>query len=334
MKADRENLGDDAQTSRQIWTDYWRSGRRGCLTDEAPPWARDHVAQLWREWFLQQARGARILDLACGAGDVARIALSSGGAADLAFAIEGVDLADFIGPCETASASVNGTTMRLRAGINLADLPFPDNSFDCEVSQFGIEYAETQAAVRELARTLKSDGCGLFLLHHKASVVSAAAASRLDAFIAVFGDDAVFEKATSVYEAISAGKAQSVVTARLGEFRQSLRSAVGIYSAHYAWETNLRDIMDFLSDLARNPGVYDPSDAVRRVHSAREAIAAWKLRQESQLAAALDDSGMQALADVLRRYGLNPREIAVVHNPSSGAILAWRCAFAAAGFVG
>ncbi|HEX9159425.1 MAG TPA: hypothetical protein VF835_04285, partial [Rhizomicrobium sp.] len=57
----------DRQLSEQIWTEYWRSGRSGCLTDEAPPSARDHIAQLWRNWFVHQPRGARIIDLACGA---------------------------------------------------------------------------------------------------------------------------------------------------------------------------------------------------------------------------------------------------------------------------
>lgn len=323
----------DRQLSQQIWTEYWRSGRRGCLTDEAPPSAREHIAQLWRNWFLHQARGARILDLACGAGDVARIVLSAGGAADLAFEIEGVDLAEIAGADDTTS--VNGaTTMRLRGGIDLARLPFPDKGFDCAVSQFGIEYAEVETAIPEVARTVKRDGCGLFLLHHKASAISAAAASRLQAFTAVIGDGAVLDHAKKVYEAISTGAAESVVAVRLAEFRQRLRSAVSIYSASYAWETNLREILDFLSDLARNPRFYDPLDAMRRVEGARETVKAWRLRQQSQLEAGLDEEAIHGFADTLRRHDLKPAEIAVVHDPASGAILAWRLAFAAARFAG
>src|ERR1700747_2162393 len=85
--------GHDAKSSAWIWTEYWRTGRQGCLTDEAPPSAQAHIQSLWRSFFQELPRGARIVDLACGSGEVARIALSVGEAARLAFAIEGVDLA-------------------------------------------------------------------------------------------------------------------------------------------------------------------------------------------------------------------------------------------------
>src|SRR5579864_3867808 len=95
----------DRQLSRQIWTEYWRSGRAGCLTDEAPPSARDHIAKLWHSWFGQLSCGTRILDLACGAGEVARTALRVGSEAQLRFQIEGVDLAELAGTAETQASA-------------------------------------------------------------------------------------------------------------------------------------------------------------------------------------------------------------------------------------
>jgi len=320
----------DLQSSRRIWTEYWRGGRRGCLTEEAPASARGHIENLWRCWFRQLPRGARIIDLATGAGDVARNALSIGGEAELRFVIEGVDLAEFDGTVET-EPSARGTTMRVQGSIDLARLPFSNKSFDCAVSQFGIEYAHVEAACCELARVLKPTGGGLFLVHHRESEISTAAASRLQAFTSVIGNSAMLDSARQVYEAISARASQSLVAARLQKFRQSLHAALETHSLGYAWETNLREILGFLSDLARNPHIYDPFDALRRLDAARDMIAAWKSRQESQLAAALDENGMRAFADTHRRCGLNPLEISVVKDPANGAILAWRFAFAATG---
>ena len=318
----------DLQASARIWTEYWRSGRQGCLTDEAPVSARNHIESLWRSWFRKRPSGTQILDLACGAGEVARIALSVASEGKLRFGIEGVDLAALERSVER-TAFEHGTTMRLQGGIDLARLPFPDRSFDCAASQFGIEYADVEAACRELARVMKSEACGLFLIHHRESAISTAAASRLDAFAAVIGDGVVLDRARQLYEAISARSAESLSVSRLLEFRQDLRRIVKLHSSRFAWETNLREILGFLTDLARNPKLYDPLDALRRLSAAQERIAMWKLRQESQLAAARDERGIGALSDCLGRFGLKSGEIGVVNDPATGESLAWRLAFAA-----
>lgn len=317
----------DLQSSRQIWTEYWRGGRQGCLTDEAPPSARDCVERLWRSWFQQQPPGARILDLACGAGDVARIALGVGAERQLRFTIEGVDLADIEQAMHTQS-STSGTTMRLRGGINIGRLPFPDGSFDLAVSQFGIEYANPAASCAELARVLKPGGGGLFLLHHKESAISAAAAARLRAFASVIGDGVILERARSVYQAIGARSAERIVASRLAEFRQNLRTATETHVTKFGWEENLREMLTFLADLARNPGLFDPFDAQRRLSSAQDMIGAWRSRQEAQLAAALNESGITAFKETSRRAGLKPLDSRLVRDPVDNTVLAWELTFA------
>lgn len=219
--------------------------------------------------------------------------------------------------------------MRLQGGIDLGSLPFPDRSFACAASQFGIEYADVDAASRELARVMKSEACGLFLIHHRESAISTAAVSRLEAFAAVIGDGVVLDRARQVYEALSARAAQSLIASRLSEFRQDLRRAIKLHSSRFAGETNLREILGFLTDLARDPHLYDPRDALRRLSAAREKIAAWKLRQESQIEAARDERGIRMLSDCLGRSGLKSGDVGVVNDPATGEPLAWRLAFAA-----
>src|SRR5438270_9312301 len=254
--------GHDPGSSAWIWTEYWRTGRRGCLTDEAPVSARNHIEALWRGWFRQLPQSARIVDLACGSGEVARIASSVGEEARLLFDIEGVDLA-LLDETGESKARGNGTTMRLRGGIDIAHLPFADGSFDCAVSQFGIEYAEPRAACREVARVLAQQGRGLLLVHHAESAITAAAASRLQAFAALIGDGLLLDRARGIYEAIARQAPRESITTQLAEFRQSVRQTLDMHSAKWAWEGNLREILAFLADLARNPQIYDPFDALR-----------------------------------------------------------------------
>ena len=318
----------DLQSSRRIWTEYWRSGRGGCLTDEAPVSARKHLAALWRAWFLDLPRGARIVDLACGSGEVARIALSTSAEARLAFNIEGVDLADGIGGTDRAG---NGTTLHLLGGVDLCRLPFPADSFDCAVSQFGIEYGDVEGACCEVARVLKPASRGLFLVHHSESAITSAARARLQAFAYVIGNGMAFDRARQVYEGIAHGAGESAAATQLSEFRQSLRDALAVHSTECPWETNLREILHFLSDLARSPQIYDPFDALRRLAAARDMIAAWKSRQESQLAAARDEAGMRVFAETMRRSAMEPGDISVVKDPASDAVLAWRLTIVATG---
>ena len=318
----------DLRSSREIWTEYWQGGRRGCLTDDAPASAQTHIADLWRNWFQRQSRETRILDLACGAGDVARIALAVGAEARLAFAIEGVDLAELDSAIGT-QASAHGSAMRLQGGIDISRLPFPDRSFDCAVSQFGIEYADVNAACRELARVLKPGGGGLLLLHDRESAISTAAAARLQAFASVIGEGGLFDRAKQTYEAVAARAAEPVVASRLAKFRQNLRAAAEAHAARWAWESNVREILGFFDGLARNVRFYDPFDALRRLEDAHAKIAAWKARQEWQLPAALDKSGVAALAELFSRSGLEPIELDLVKDPATGAILARQLTFAA-----
>jgi ubiquinone/menaquinone biosynthesis C-methylase UbiE len=318
--------GHDPGSSAWIWTEYWRGGRRGCLTDEAPPSAQAHIESLWRSFFQELPRRARVIDLACGSGEVARVAFTVSAEAHLEFCIEGVDLADGIGGTEESDS---GTTLRLRGGIDLSCLPFPDNGFDCVVSQFGIEYANVSGACRELARVLQPAGRGQFLVHHSESAITSAARARLQAFASVIGDGVAFNRARQLYEGIAQRAGQSAIVARLSEFRSCIRKALAAHAAQCSWEMNLREILGFLADLGRHPQIYDPVDALSRIDAARDSITAWKARQQSQLAAAQDAAGMEALAATMRASDLRPGEIGQVNDPESGGVLAWRLDFAA-----
>jgi SAM-dependent methyltransferase len=278
---------------------------------------------LWSDFFQELPHGARIIDLACGSGQVARIAFAVSEVAQTAFAIEGVDLAQLGGAERTRS----GTTLRLQGSIDLSRLPFPDASFDSAVSQFGIEYAAPESACRELARVLKPASRGLFIMHHRDSAISAVARSRLQAFASVFGDGIAFDRAGQVYGAIAERAAEPVIATRLAILRESVRSAAAMHREECPWETNLREILGFLSDLARNPQIYDPVDALRRLEIARGTIMAWKARQQSQLAAARNPDGMEAFAAAMRAADLQPRDRGLVTDPVNGAVLAWQLKF-------
>ena len=124
------------------------------FTDGADPEYEEQILPLVA-YHLEGAR--RVLDVGCGEGQVARLALTNG--AELAV---GVDPAC----AQVKAASVRGGGAHYgRAGA--AALPFAEASFDTVVACLVFEHIrKVDAAIAEVARVLEPGGRFLFFLNH------------------------------------------------------------------------------------------------------------------------------------------------------------------------
>ncbi len=127
------------------------------LIDLATSYQDQVVPALMEEWAPRVAaaadirRGDRVLDVACGTGVLTRAAASRAGPSG---AVTGLDR----NPGMLAVASRLSPTLRWQQGTAEA-LPFPDQSFDAVVSQFGLMFVpEPAAALREMMRVLVLGG--------------------------------------------------------------------------------------------------------------------------------------------------------------------------------
>jgi SAM-dependent methyltransferase len=116
-----------------------------------------HVPALFGQWcdrMLVAARvrpGQRVLDVACGTGILARHALTRVGPSG---SVAGVDP----GPGMLAVAREKAPDIDWRHGT-AESLPFPDDSFDAVVSQFGMMFfTDRSQAVHEMTRVLVPGG--------------------------------------------------------------------------------------------------------------------------------------------------------------------------------
>ena len=112
----------------------------------------------WADQLLDvaaPAAGARVLDVGCGTGIVARRAAASVGPGGH---VAGVDLNEgMLAVARAASATVR-PPIEWRQG-DAAKLPFPDGSFDVALSQQMLQFASDPSAVlREMRRVLASEG--------------------------------------------------------------------------------------------------------------------------------------------------------------------------------
>ena len=152
----------DRSDSAQAWTTFWQEQGDGsrCLANLHPD-VRRALSDHWSAFASTLAPTARIIDLGCGAGIVARTLL----AAESQLKVTGVDLATLPPSNDAQFEIVPGTAMEA--------LPFADAVFDAAVSQFGFEYARVDEAAKEVARVLAPGSPISFLIHHsQSSVVS------------------------------------------------------------------------------------------------------------------------------------------------------------------
>jgi SAM-dependent methyltransferase len=137
---------------------WYQAGVGGSL---AELYERDLVPAIFGPWvedLLAAADvrpGARVLDVACGTGVVARAAARRVGATG---AVVGLDLSPAMLAAAAALPSVAGAPIAWQAGNALA-LPFADRSFDVVVCQQGLQFfPDRLAAMREMRRVLAPGG--------------------------------------------------------------------------------------------------------------------------------------------------------------------------------
>ncbi|HZF98142.1 MAG TPA: class I SAM-dependent methyltransferase [Pseudoxanthomonas sp.] len=151
---------------QQAWGAYWATGAlHSCVTSYDGNYAGE-IAKFWVKEFENLPKHSRVLDLATGNGAIPKLLLDIRGNE---VQIDGVD-ASQISP-RWLELEKHGR-IRFWPKVWMERLPFPDNTFDCVCSQFGIEYAERPAAWLEALRVLKTGGRLHCVLHHKDSVLT------------------------------------------------------------------------------------------------------------------------------------------------------------------
>lgn len=150
------------EAGAENWSRFWLEF---CPADKpheqcyVPEDGRDAVDRHWAHFANDLPRGARAIDLGCGAGTVGRQLLSHRN--DLRVA--GVDWARVPAPSQDH--------LTIHTPVSMEALPFGGGSFDAAVSLFGIEYGDIAGTARELERVLKAGARFSFLVHHRESEI-------------------------------------------------------------------------------------------------------------------------------------------------------------------
>lgn len=150
------------------WTKFWADPEQSRCADRAHGmWTA--LAWHWAGVAHSLPRGTRVLDLGCGAGVVGRLLLDA--RPDLR--VTGIDAARV--------PAADRRHLVLMSSVAMEVLPFGGRRFGAIVSQFGLEYGDVSATVREVARVAQAGARLAFVVHHARSPVVADTRSRLRA---------------------------------------------------------------------------------------------------------------------------------------------------------
>jgi ubiquinone/menaquinone biosynthesis C-methylase UbiE len=155
------------------WNEYWTTSNSVHSFSEGQ-YSKGYDGELrsiWNAVFNSLPKSAQGIDIGCGNGGLALLAVQSGNNFDM----YGCDAANIM-----PLASVDTTQEHFKMlpqitfcpNMKAEDLSFEDNHFDFALSQFGIEYSDLNLSIPQVLRVLKPGGRFIAMLHHKNSFVT------------------------------------------------------------------------------------------------------------------------------------------------------------------
>lgn len=282
------------------WSVFWRSaGAGGCLATLPAP-ARDALANHWRAVARQRRTADAVLDLATGDGVVP----GHMAAMRRDLRLVGIDGAEALPPPPPGVETI--------AGVPMERLPFPAGAFALVTSQFGIEYGDRPAILREVGRVLRPGGTVSFVIHHRDSEVVARNRDRGAALRWVAFDNRMIERARDM---VAGGTPRA----------DRVRMVAGIAAEGAERFPGSSLVSDFARSVqAVVDGGWPPAEGRAVLATLRHRAGMEIARIDALLRCAHDAADMAGLAAALSGIGVRA-QTSVMRDPGDGGdrSLAW-----------
>ncbi len=315
--------------ARTAWADFWShsashadhrfrdAGTAGVL--------REHWDNVFATRFVPGA-SLSVLDAACGEGALLRAARDRAGAVDdLSLHLHCTDIAP--AAVRAAAESVGDALPVAPVVADGAALPYADESFDCVVSQFGLEYAGVDAFA-DAARVTAPTGALSALVHREGGAIEVECRANLALLEAVreAGLLRTLERLSSLATRQAAGKAAPAALTRAVERFHTASASVG-EALRAAQPGAARTLIERLwrdcSTAAARAGRYGAGDLEAWLAAHAAELDAYAHRMRSMIEAARDEAEMAEIASGLEAYGLTTVDIGEVRARDGDPPLAW-----------
>jgi len=249
----------------------------------------------WTGLFAELPAGHRVLDIATGNGVLLVWATKGARAAGRELTLTGVDLAE-IDPARFLPEYEGDLAAARFIGNTAAEsLPFADGSFDVVVSQYGLEYADLDVALAEVARVLAPGGQLHWLAHSTDSIVVAEGRAQLVGIDLLLAPDGPFAAMKAYIQARARGRKVSRATRILTE---ALRSAEAHCHANPP-ATLVRQLCGGILHTANQFETYHPADAEQWLAENLKRLRGQRQRTRDLLSARLSRDRLATVEQVL-----------------------------------
>jgi len=294
------------------WSRYWATGAPHSCAGSFEQAYGGAIGAFWREAFAWLPADARVLDLACGNGALARLLV--GARADAGLRCDAVDLAD-VAPAWARS----DRRLHFHARTAAEALPFPDACFDLVASQFGIEYADLSRAFPEALRVARPNGLVHLVVHHRDGRPCTLAREELAHVAWLTEAGGWFDAASAMLEPLSLlaapdGRARLAAEPRFAHVRQAFDDLVAQARARRAASVCgdlLDDVQEWTAQAFRAAGTQGRAEGAAALSHVRSTVDDVHARLQDLLGHALDDEAVRALAATARRLGWALRHAAL-----------------------
>ena len=249
----------------------------------------------WSEFFAQFPSGKRVLDIATGNGVLLVWGARAARAAGRELQLSGIDLAEIDPARFLPEHRADLEAVRFFGNTAAESLPFADGSVDVVVSQYGLEYADLEPALRETARVLASGGQLHWLAHGVDSAVVAQGRAQLldmDLLLAPKGPFAAMQ----TYIRSRAGNRN--VDRATRQLTEALHSAEAHCAAHPP-ATLVRRLCRTILDTVNRFEKYHPADTERWLAENLNRLRGQRQRTRDKLSACLTEDRFARVERVL-----------------------------------
>ncbi len=293
-----------AQPATPAWSRYWASGAAHSCAGSFDDAYGGAVGAFWQEAFALLPRPARVLDIACGNGALARLLTAVRDDADLR--CDAVDLADV-----RPGWAREDPRLVFHPGTPAEALPFADGSFDLVASQYGVEYAEFDRALPEALRVVRPGGLVHLVVHHRDGRPCTLAREELAHLDWLERESGWFDAAAAMLEPMGllaepGGRDRLQRESRFAAVRQSFDAVVAEArrrQAASACGDLLADVHGWTTQAFRVAGTQGHQAAAPVLAEVRRTLADIRARLDDLVAHALDETALERIAATARAAG-------------------------------
>ena len=298
------------------WSNYWSSSKtlNSFAESDASQGYKGAIKNHWFKVFSTLKPNSRIVDIGCGNGALACLAVEYSNNHNLNFEVHGIDAAD-INPLHTLQSQKESIKLlkqlSFHPGTPAEKLPFKAESVDIFISQFGFEYTNVQQALEECTKALTADGVISLMSHHNESFISKDTMTGAKLLNEILHSSPLFIQIDLLLDIASQVKASGQYhTWKNNPYNQSISNTIKWIldtlktqfsdDIHKAW---LQDIINRVLPTLQNIGTTTPQELRTYLAQQYTALEDHRIRLEDQLKAMFTKNKLDTLEQQVKGLG-------------------------------